>query len=205
LWRAPAALAQAPCREMSRSPRHDDQVLAGEQLGAADDNEDEAQGEHYAAKQSRRPIAQPVMCEGNRRYIGAQRDERAGEHGKGEHRGCIKVGFRHPNRFQSSRHFRWGVGVDVKNLFVHRGSLVPSPPVGRVDSPWYRRRNPDLEGALWRMRGRERRGLCGRALLQCSEPPLRPSTDSPSFTYRAASHRYPALRAPQQSLRLQPP
>jgi hypothetical protein len=178
LWRAPAALAQAPCREVSRSPRHDDQVLAGEQLGAADDNEDEAQGEHYAAKQSRRPIAQ---------------------------RGCIKVGFRHPNRFQSSRHFRWGVGVDVKNLFVHRGSLVPSPPVGRVDSPWYRRRNPDLEGALWRMRGRERRGLCGRALLQCSEPPLRPSTDSPSFTYRAASHRYPALRAPQQSLRLQPP
>ena len=94
---------------MSRSPRHDDQVLAGEQLGAADDNEDEAQGEHYAAKQSRRPIAQPVMCEGNRRYIGAQHDERAGEHGKGEHRRCIKVGFQHPHRFQSSRPFRWGV------------------------------------------------------------------------------------------------
>ena len=66
-------------------PGHDHQCVAGEELGAADDHEDEAEREHEAGEEPRDPPGQRAgACQHHGHENGAQGDERAGEHAQGE-------------------------------------------------------------------------------------------------------------------------
>ena len=74
---------------------HDDQAVTGKELRAADADEHQPEREHQASRYARDPIAQPVLREENRREIGAEGDEDAGEHRERKHCRGIEVGFRH--------------------------------------------------------------------------------------------------------------
>ncbi len=94
-------------------PGHDDQVVPREELGARDDDEDQAEREHEPGKESHHAVRHRASAGGDgRREDRAERDERSGEHSEDEELEDGQTCFRYPDGLGLARDVGRGERVE---------------------------------------------------------------------------------------------
>ena len=94
-------------------PGHGDEVVAGKELGAADDDEDEAEREGQAAERPGRAEAERRAGDHQRVGHGAERDESAGENAERDESQYRHLRLGDRCRLDARGDLRRRVGLDV--------------------------------------------------------------------------------------------
>jgi len=104
----PPIAQQPPERESTLRPCHDDQVVAGEELGARDDHKDQSKREHQSGQQPRDTERKcPGGARGRRRgKRGAKADESAGQDREHERPDRVELRLRGPEPGRPRRDLR---------------------------------------------------------------------------------------------------
>ena len=117
-------------RDAACGPRHDEQVVAGEELRARNDDQDQPEGEGQAREQARDAERQLPGARGHRRGENrAERDERAREHGEDEQPLRAQGGLGDPGLLGPSGHGRRRQRVEASRGKARRALAA------RVHSP----------------------------------------------------------------------
>jgi hypothetical protein len=143
------AAEQPSRRDAPARPGHDDEVVAGEELGARHDDEDEPEGERDSSEQALHAERQVAASRHDRgREQRPERDERAGENREGEERGRLQRGLGDADVLGPPRHrggrqrvkARGREGRLLERLRVggayaaHRATLARSRRFGSLDA-----------------------------------------------------------------------
>ena len=117
--------------DLAGSPGHDHQRVAGEELSAADDDQDEPEAEDHARQKAadaeRNTTVRP--CEDGRREHASEPDEGSGECGECDEAEEIESDFLGPDRFGLARDFHGNERVDAVHgrVFIVRCHLFSLP------------------------------------------------------------------------------